>query len=296
MSTTLSPAQSARTELSAFSGELIGPDDTDYDGARALFNAMIDKRPALDCPLRRPRGHRRRHPLRTHARAPARGPRRRPQRRRPRQRRRRRCLRPLPVEGHRCRSRHADRPRRWWLSLERGRRCDAASRPDGPWRDHLHHRRRRSHARRRAWLPQPTLRADDRQPALGRDGARRRAAGDSQRRRESGPLLGDPRRRRELRRRDRVHLPGATGRHRGRRPDLLGTRGRGRAARRLPRVAALCAAQRDGVLQLPHHPAGASVPGGDPPAQGLRHRVVHRRHRRGGGAGDGAAARRSQSR
>jgi FAD binding domain/Berberine and berberine like len=47
LSTTLSPAQSARTELSAFSGELIGPEDTDYDGARALFNAMIDKRPAL---------------------------------------------------------------------------------------------------------------------------------------------------------------------------------------------------------------------------------------------------------
>jgi hypothetical protein len=47
LSTTLSPAQSARTELSTFSGELIGPEDTDYDGARALFNAMIDKRPAL---------------------------------------------------------------------------------------------------------------------------------------------------------------------------------------------------------------------------------------------------------
>lgn len=47
MSTTATPAQSARAELGAFGGELIGPDDAGYDGARALFNAMIDKRPAL---------------------------------------------------------------------------------------------------------------------------------------------------------------------------------------------------------------------------------------------------------
>ena len=30
-----------------FRGELIGPDDTRFDEARALFNAMIDKRPTL---------------------------------------------------------------------------------------------------------------------------------------------------------------------------------------------------------------------------------------------------------
>jgi FAD binding domain-containing protein/berberine-like enzyme len=41
-------AESARRELGAgFEGELIGPDDPQYDEARALFNAMIDKRPAL---------------------------------------------------------------------------------------------------------------------------------------------------------------------------------------------------------------------------------------------------------
>ena len=41
-------ADAARTELGgAFGGELIGPDDAGYEEARALFNAMIDKKPAV---------------------------------------------------------------------------------------------------------------------------------------------------------------------------------------------------------------------------------------------------------
>jgi FAD binding domain-containing protein/berberine-like enzyme len=49
MSTTASAAaDAARAELGgSFGGELIGPEDESYDGARALFNAMIDKRPAV---------------------------------------------------------------------------------------------------------------------------------------------------------------------------------------------------------------------------------------------------------
>ncbi len=47
MSTTLSVTEAARGELSSFGERLIGPDDTRYDEARALFNAMVDKRPAL---------------------------------------------------------------------------------------------------------------------------------------------------------------------------------------------------------------------------------------------------------
>ncbi|MDP9232911.1 MAG: FAD-binding oxidoreductase, partial [Actinomycetota bacterium] len=48
MSTNGTAAENARQELGAgFEGELIGPDDAQYEEARALFNAMIDKRPAL---------------------------------------------------------------------------------------------------------------------------------------------------------------------------------------------------------------------------------------------------------
>jgi FAD/FMN-containing dehydrogenase len=47
MSTTVTPSDTARQELAGFAGQLIGPSDAEYDEARALFNAMIDKRPAL---------------------------------------------------------------------------------------------------------------------------------------------------------------------------------------------------------------------------------------------------------
>jgi hypothetical protein len=47
MSTTATPAKTARNELTDFRGTLIGPEDGDYEEARAVYNAMIDKRPGL---------------------------------------------------------------------------------------------------------------------------------------------------------------------------------------------------------------------------------------------------------
>jgi FAD/FMN-containing dehydrogenase len=47
MSTITGPGQAAREELSGFHGQLIAPEDGGYEDARQVYNAMIDRRPAL---------------------------------------------------------------------------------------------------------------------------------------------------------------------------------------------------------------------------------------------------------
>jgi hypothetical protein len=48
MSTLTSASEAARRELgTGFAGQLIGPEDAGYEQARAVYNSMIDKRPAL---------------------------------------------------------------------------------------------------------------------------------------------------------------------------------------------------------------------------------------------------------
>ena len=94
-------------------------------------------------------------------------------------------------------------------------------RPGDDRRDHLHHRRRRTDARRRDRLPGPRPRPVVRQPDLRRGRDRGRSAGHRQREGARGPVLGAARRRRQLRRGHRVRVPAAPGQGHLRRPDVL---------------------------------------------------------------------------
>ena len=83
----------------------------------------------------------------------------------------------------------------------------AAARPCDGLRRHRLGRPRRNHARRRRRLPRPQVRPDDRLPPRGRDRDGRRPVLQVDADNAPGPVLGDPRRRRQLRRRNAVQVP-----------------------------------------------------------------------------------------
>ncbi len=104
-----------------------------------------------------------------------------------------------------------------------------------------------------------------------------RRARPRQRRREPRPVLGDPGRRRQLRRRHLVPVPPARGRHGVAGPTFWAVEQGAEVLTRLPRLPPERPARAERLLRLRLGAAGAAVPRGAAPAQGLRRRLVLRR-------------------
>ena len=164
-----------RFELPGFGGQLIHPDDAEYDEARKVFNGMIDRQPALIARCTERRRRRRRREPRTRAAPAALGLRR-------WSRRHRRRGRATPASASTCaacKSVDVDpdatrRARRGRRDVGRVRRRDAGARPRGHRRSRVDHRRRRPRARQRQRLARAQVRLRVRQPDRGRGRHRRR--------------------------------------------------------------------------------------------------------------------------
>ena len=261
----------------ALRGSLITPGDPGYDEARAVYNAMIDKRPAAVARCRdvadviacvrfgrehdveiavRGGGHNA-GGLGVLGRRPG--------------------HRSVAAAQHHGQPGQSHRPRGRRMHLGGRRPRDRGVRDGHPVGFPRVHRRGRPDARRRHRLPVPALRPDRRQPAGRRRGTGRRHVRDGQREFAQRPVLGVARRRRELRRRHVVHVP--LPRHRRergdhRRPGAVRLRRHRRGDALVPRAAALAAGGAERLDRADHHPARAAVPGGAVGPQVVRDRLV----------------------
>ena len=194
----------------ALLGEVVAPDDPDYESARLVVNATVDRRPALivrpadaaDVSLAVSFARRER--------ARARDPRRRAQLRRSRHVRRRLGIGHVQYARAARRPSVRDRVGPGRAHRRQVHRRNGAARPHDRIRGHRIGRDRRADPRRRHRLACPQARPDDRRSA--RRGARDRGRGTppGRFRAAPGPVLGAPRRRRELRESSHVCSTGST--------------------------------------------------------------------------------------
>ena len=154
---------------------------------------------------------------------------------------------------------------------------DARLRARRARRHHLHHRSGWPRPRRRCRSPHPQMWSHHRQLPRSRHGAGGWQLRDRQRRRARGPVLGGARRWRQLRRRHVVHAAAPRGLERLGGADALATRPHRRRAHLLPRLHRNSPRGPQRLLRLPHRPTGASLPRTPAPPEDVRHRVVLRR-------------------